>query len=74
MISDKPLLFDDPDVIQELLCSSYCECRDDHIAASVKGFLDGISKLSYIVRLLSMQSVAVSGFTYDVVRMRRILR
>ena len=65
---------DYPDVVQELLRPADSECRYDQVSAPVKSCLYDVGELLHVVRLLRMDPVAVGGFTYDVICLRRILR
>ena len=71
---DEALILYDPEVVKQLLCSAYRECRDNDIAAPVQSGLDYPCELRNIIRRLRMHAVAVCGFADDVVSMRRILR
>ena len=73
MPPDQTALLDLSDKIEQLLCPAYRKGRDDYISSPVKGLLDDLSQLLYVIRPVPVASVTVGGFHYHIIGLLQIM-
>ena len=62
------------DKVKNFLGSANSKRRNDNISSPLKGSFKDFCQLFYIIRFLcGMQSVAVRGLHYDIIRFKRML-
>ena len=75
MALHQPLLLDLTQEIEHFLGSADRKGRNDHIAATVKGFLQYLGQHCHVIHpFFGMKPVSVGGFHYNIIGLLRFFR